>query len=871
MNTARSCAGLLSLAVLVSGCAGDPCALFGDDYDFDRDGWVCSEDCVDFSPDIHPGAFEACDGWDTDCDGIVPEGEFDLDGDGYLLCGGDCGPTLFQVHPQADEFCDGHDNDCNPNTPLFPGELVDADSDGSPSCADCDDQDPYVWPGQVEDCDGEDTDCNGVADAGAVRRHLPISEGADGTIMGTLALNSFTALESVALTGFAQRISSVGTNWNPEAPRLTVLLRDPAASEWNEIASAPLQAPVSGDWWRSGDLSVPLQAGLSYKIGVAASGAMIWGPVDTPPAPMTVPFGEFGPQAVIFGPDDLSAVPYADLMHYAGRFAQSWVWRGESEIDQDGDGALQCADCDDAGAEICDGFDFGCDGQLAPGESDDDLDGFLPCISDCDDNLDLGSPNGVEVCDGFDGNCLAEGVDSEEGDVDGDGQSPCEGDCDDADAASFPGAPEQCDSIDQDCDGDTEDWRIDLDGDGVWSCFDCDDEDETRAPGLPEECDDNIDQDCDGVDATSSDPDSDGVSACDGDCAPLNWYVHPGAVDVDDGLDNDCDGDVDELVPSVRVDWAELEVVTMEAFWGPQGVRRPRLGGDFFALTRSASGEVVDIEALDLDPLIFDTEHDFPPTWSDMHGSLRMEGAVWLEAAGAVQLVIASLDPYVELDVRLLAPPPAHPADTSASRAASPQDCEDLRTLASASAALDEMHATLFPWIVFNEPTGYSAWDLIPPVLGCDPASSTPNCHFLPTMDLAVGVCKGLAASAPAVSASVTRVDWAYLPGAAAGLSQSGGRIVIDAGDLDFVNEGILTAAHEAAHAYTFMLQGSSPLPADPSALALTKAALAREVDFDRTHIAMAFASLASSANTVARSTRRAPGRRRTSGWRPRP
>src|SRR5262249_60681566 len=38
---------------------------------------------------IHPGAAEACNGVDDNCNGIVDE-SFDQDGDGRSACGGDC-------------------------------------------------------------------------------------------------------------------------------------------------------------------------------------------------------------------------------------------------------------------------------------------------------------------------------------------------------------------------------------------------------------------------------------------------------------------------------------------------------------------------------------------------------------------------------------------------------------------------------------------------------------------------------------------------------------------------------------------------------------------------------------------------------------
>jgi hypothetical protein len=125
-------------------------------------------DCDDVRPDVHPGAEEACDGVDTDCDGVVLPDESDGDSDGFLGCA-DCDDTRADVHPAvpSESACDGVDEDCDGRT----DEDFDADGDGflaGEGCTgdflDCDDTNAAVNPvalerpsnGLDDDCDGED-------------------------------------------------------------------------------------------------------------------------------------------------------------------------------------------------------------------------------------------------------------------------------------------------------------------------------------------------------------------------------------------------------------------------------------------------------------------------------------------------------------------------------------------------------------------------------------------------------------------------------------------------------------------------------------------------------------------------------------------
>ena len=145
-------------------------------------------DCDDTDPTIHPGAEEACDGVDNDCDGAVDEDVAqiyyaDQDGDGH----GDpatavAACTAPEGYVSIGDDCDDQDPDLNPETTWY----LDYDDDGwggdrlvwvqceQPeafvlAAGDCDDTDPAIHPGVDEVCDGQDNDCDGQVDeAGAL-------------------------------------------------------------------------------------------------------------------------------------------------------------------------------------------------------------------------------------------------------------------------------------------------------------------------------------------------------------------------------------------------------------------------------------------------------------------------------------------------------------------------------------------------------------------------------------------------------------------------------------------------------------------------------------------------------------------------------
>ena len=106
---------------------------------------------------------------------------------------------------------------------------------------------------------------------------------------------------------------------------------------------------------------------------------------------------------------------------------------------------------------------------------------------DCKDDDDDIFPNAAELCDGKDNDCDGE-VEADETDEDGDGFSECgfsidpdklgSDDCDDTDAEIYPGRTDVCDGKDNDCDGRDLNGALwpgleqDVDGDGYLPCPD---------------------------------------------------------------------------------------------------------------------------------------------------------------------------------------------------------------------------------------------------------------------------------------------------------------------------------------------------------------------------------------------------------------
>ena len=415
--------------------------------DADGDGYtVAGGDCDDSDASVFPGATEACDGVDNDCDGVIPQAELDMnnngildcdevpvdaDGDGYYTTGSpalpaDCDDNDPLTYPGATEICDGLDNNCdglvpqteldvNNNGILDCNEVpVDADGDGyfggvNPGLpTDCDDNDPLTYPGAPELCDGLDNDCDNA---------VPANEG-DANGNGILDCNE--AGPDADLDGYIDGSVPGGTDCND-----------------NDAQTYP-GAPEQCD-------------GMDNDCdGV-------------------IPANEF----------DTNGNGILDC---------------NENVDNDGDGYLSFPgpDCDDndpmtypGASEICDGLDNDCNGALLSIETDADGDGFFVCNGDCDDSNSTTSPAATEICDGMDNNCDAF-IPPNEGDANGNGILDCnEG------VSCFNG-------IDDDGDG----W-IDMDDP---ACANPQTGAESDGVGGNYACNDGVDNDLDGlIDADDAD------------------------------------------------------------------------------------------------------------------------------------------------------------------------------------------------------------------------------------------------------------------------------------------------------------------------------------------------------------------------------
>jgi hypothetical protein len=507
-------------------------------------------DCNDNSPTINPGAAEACNQVDDDCDGQLDEAGAagcetrykDVDGDGYgvtgdhqCLCGGkgnytasvggDCNDASASVHPNASEVCNGIDDNCNGQTdegaPACTTYYKDADGDGYGlssdhvcTCSasgqytalkggDCNDTSNLAYPGATETCNQADDDCDGQADEQGAKGCIAYYKDADGDGYGLKSDSSClcapAAPYSATLTGDCNDSNG---NVSPGATEVCNSLDDDCDGNPNEE-----NAPGCLTFYRDNDGDT-YGVSTDHRCYCSVSGSY-----------SAAAGGDCNDNANLIFPGAKEKCDGLD------NDCDNLVDEGVQ-----GECTVYYRDADD------DGYGLGADSQCLCGPSGNYT---AKASGDCNDNNAAVFPGAVEFCNSLDDNC--NGAADEEGatgctwfykdnDADGFGQqgaSKClcaavppflvtlGGDCDDTSPAVKPGAQETCDGKDNDCDG-TPDTGCDDDGDDY-----CDKS--MVVVGSPAVC-----------------------PVGGGDCNDLVKGINPGAPESCNLVDDNCNGQTDE-------------------------------------------------------------------------------------------------------------------------------------------------------------------------------------------------------------------------------------------------------------------------------------------------------------------------------------
>ena len=560
-------------------------------------------DCDDTDEFISPDARELCDGIDNDCDGDIDEDgdtvwyiDNDSDGfgtddatmtacfepSGYSGYPDDCDDTDSSVNPNADEYCDGIDNNCDgaiDESGALDESTWYADSDGdgfgNPSISvqacdqpsamvaddtDCDDRDGAVNPAADEVCDEIDNDCDGLIDDDDTSLVSPTTWYADidndgyGDPLGSTQVSceqpsGFVSdntdcddLESAANPGTAETCDGIDNDC------------DGSVDEYGAAGSPTWYYDSDNDGYGDPSRTVTL---CDAPSGYVADGTDC-------------------------DDSDTDVNPGAD--------------EACDGIDNDCDGLIDDRDTgvvDPATWYMdADGDGFGL--AASPTNACDQPTGYVSDDTDCNDSSAAAHPGHAELCDGIDNDCDGD-VDEEDAvdvttwymdsDADGyggtttvvtcyqpTGYESTGGDCDDSEPAANPGESEVCDGIDNDCDGtvdeadaiDASTWYADNDSDGygdsgvarracdqpsgyVTDGTDCDDGDDAINPGASELCNGD-DDDCNGL---VDDNPSDGAYLADD--ADSDGMGAPGTTTLQcDGADNELDClDSDPTEPQV--------------------------------------------------------------------------------------------------------------------------------------------------------------------------------------------------------------------------------------------------------------------------------------------------------------------------------
>ncbi|MDP2310783.1 MAG: MopE-related protein [Pseudomonadota bacterium] len=504
--------------------------------DLDADGFDGTEDCDDHDSAIFPGADDACDGVDNNCNGIIDDSSSgtpyyaDTDADGYgdpagmifacaqpigyVVDDTDCDDDAASNSPAGVETCDGVDNNCD--GAVDEGELsgdalfyADLDADGfgdatntTTSCTapigytadttDCDDSDASAYPAAVEADDLVDDDCDGFVDEDFVAvGDVVVSEIHRQARFGAAAVvNDGSWVEVFNASARSVDLS----NWT---------IARGTSSSGNQVTIDPTAAPILAP----GGYAVFCDTD-NYEASTAAYPLMcdyVWGD-ETQPSSYR---GTYHDNTFFIRRDADTFAIYANGTRTTGTQLDSVTWTYDATNGYWPRNAGYSITVDPLHVNATDNDAIGSwcstSSGLTGAVSVNDAWRWYDTPSTTND--EFGTPGAANY------DCPADN------DTDADGVTAAT-DCNDTDATVYPGAVETCNSVDDDCDTVVDNgvtpgtWYADADGDSfgdtatstsactaptgyVADATDCDDAEALAFPGNTEVCNDGVDNDCD--------------------------------------------------------------------------------------------------------------------------------------------------------------------------------------------------------------------------------------------------------------------------------------------------------------------------------------------------------------------------------------